>query len=275
MNARVLVGTLLICCIGLGIPQILSAQPGQGKLREDSPPTIEELLEWHEFFRFEVKYMFMKLGEVEVEVVNDTLYRGYDAWHLRGVIRSSGLPLTGDEENHYHSIFNVKDGQPRELVYWKDNVDEEIYDEERFEYNYRDDKVYAFKEGEPTDTLELKTPATSGPLVFFYSRMRAGSVDTSQVNIYLEGDQGIIDLWSTTRIDERGYDAFEDDVDTYYSEGDADINGPFGFRGRFRSWFVDDPLRIPVESRLKVWIGNVKVRLIEYKREKWDEPHTF
>jgi len=68
----------------------------------------------------------------------------------------------------------------------------------------------------------------------------------------------------------RSYEAFDEDIETYMSEGRADINGPFGFRGKFKSWFSTDDLRIPVEAHVRVIFGNVKVRLISYERQALD-----
>lgn len=241
------------------------AQSGQLEINDNSPPTMDELLSSHELLRYEVKYTFLKLGEVELEIVNDTLYQGKRAWHFRGKITSSGIPIVGNEENHYNSIFYLHEGKPRELVYWKDDLDSRLMNEERYEYDYEREKVYAFKEGEPTDTLDLIEPATSGPLIFFYSRLKAGMQDTSVVNIYLENEKGDIDFWFTDNTDKRRYDPFDKKIAAFYSEGDADFEGPFGFSGRFRAWVADNPLRIPVEAHLKVWLGNVKVRLIDYQ----------
>ncbi|MFH5831240.1 DUF3108 domain-containing protein [Halalkalibaculum sp. DA3122] len=234
-------------------------------------PTPGELLEWREVFTYNVKYSFFTLGKVRVELA-DTLYQGERAWKLSGIITSnSGIPFVGKEENHYNSLFRLENGTPRELVYWKDNVDEEKFDEERFIYDYENRNVYAFKEGEPTDTLELKTPATSGPLIFFFSRLHAGREVDSRTFVYLEDEQGTIDMEYTRQRDEREYEAFQNPIDTFYAKGVANIDGPFGFSGDFKAWFADDELRIPLEAHVKVWLGNVKVRLIDYKKELRNE----
>ncbi|WP_310683315.1 DUF3108 domain-containing protein [Aliifodinibius sp. S!AR15-10] len=259
---------LLVCLLVLP----LHAQESPNFLtREKGSPIPGELLKWREVFTYNVKYSFFTLGKVRVEVT-DTLYQGEPAWKLTGIITSNpGIPFVGKEENHYSSIFKVIDGKPRELVYWKDNVDEEKFDEERFIYNYNNRKVYAFKEGEPTDTLDLKTPATSGPLIFFFSRLHAGRDVNSRTYVYLEDEQGTIDMEYTRRRDEREYEAFEQPINTFYAEGIADIDGPFGFGGDFKTWFANDELRIPLEAHVKVWLGNVKVRLIDYKKELRNE----
>lgn len=237
-------------------------------------PSADELLRWSEEFTYEVKYSFFKLGTVRV-VIEDTLYKGEKAWELSGIITSSGIPFVGKEENHYNSIFRIENGTPKELVYWKDDYDDEKLNEDRYVFDYDLNNVYAFREGEILDTLDLEQPATSGPLVFMFSRMLAGSQTDNQLFIYLDEKKGTIDMDHTGRQEMREYDAFEQPVNSYYSEGDADIDGPFGFRGRFKAWFGTDSLRIPLEAHVKVWLGNVKVRLIDYKKELRNEESTF
>ncbi len=238
---------------------------------EDGSPTSQELLQWREVFTYNVKYSFFTLGKVRVEVT-DTLFHGEPAWKLSGIITSNpGIPFVGKEENHYNSIFRIEDGVPKELVYWKDNVDDEKFNEDRYIYNYERQKVYAFKEGEPVDTLSLETPATSGPLIFFFSRLNAGQKVDSRIFIFLDEEQGTIDMEYTRKRDERKYEAFDEPINTFFAEGDADIDGPFGFRGAFKAWFANDKLRIPLEAHVKVWLGNVKVRLIDYKKELRNE----
>lgn len=253
-----------------------TAQSAKNSMQENNNPSISGLLKWHEVFTYEVKYSFIKLGEIKVEVINNTLYRGEQAWHLRGIIKSApGIPFVGREENHYHSIFQVVDGAPRELVYWKDNVDEGQMNEERYLYDYDSLNVYVYKNGEMVDTLDLEQPATSGPLMFFFSRLHAGEQISSRTFIYVDEQKGAIDMEYTLKTDEREYKAFENPITTFYAEGEADFKGPFGFGGDFKTWFSDDNLRLPVEAHVKVWLGNVKVRIIDYKKELRNEESSF
>jgi hypothetical protein len=64
----------------------------------------------------------------------------------------------------------------------------------------------------------------------------------------------------------RSYEAFEDSVATYKTTGRTiDMVGPFGFSGRFDAYFAQDELRIPLEARLKMFLGSAVVKLIEYR----------
>lgn len=235
----------------------------------DRPPTMQELVEWKEVFTYKVKFGFFKLGEVETTIIKDTTYNGDKVWWLRTIITSnSGIPFVGEEENHYNTFMVETDSMPYTKLYWRDDIDEDEYEAEQYKFDYENKQVYFSKLGTPVDTLALEEPSSSGQLIFYFSRLFAGTDKNYRLPVYLEGEKGYINGTNSTQIEERDYDAFDDPVDTFYSEGDADIDGPFGFKGKYEAWYIADDLRVPAEAHAKVWLGNVKVQLIDYKKER-------
>lgn len=234
----------------------------------ERPPTTDELLQWKEVLTYEVKFSFFKLGEVQTEIVRDTTFMGQRVWWLRTIIKSnSKVPFVGKEENHYNSFIVATDSLPHTKLYWRDNVEEQEFDDERYRFDYERNKVYSFEDGEPADTLELNEPSSSGQLILIYSRLFAGTDKDYRLPTYLEGELGYINGRNYTDIEIREYEAFDEPVKTYFSDGDADVDGPFGFSGEYKAWYVADDLRVPVETHAKVWLGNVKVKLVDYKKE--------
>ena len=235
----------------------------------ERPPTMNELLQWKEEFTYEVKFSFFKLGKVKTQIVRDSTYQGQKTWWLRTkIISNPGIPFVGKEENHYNTLMVETDSLPYTKLYWLDNVDEKEFNTERYEFDYDRKKVYYLEDGESVDTLELTEPSSSGQLIFYYSRLFAGTNQDYRLPVYLEQEKGYINGTNSTEIEMREYEAFEDPVKTYFSEGNADIDGPFGFKGKYKAWYIADDLRIPAEAHAKVWLGNVKVRLIDYKKER-------
>ena len=257
----------------LGWVFVNSAIYAQHSYPKDSPnqPTMEEIFSVKETFKYEVKYGFFKLGWVEVELLSDTLYDGSLKKHMVTEIRSnSRIPLVGTELDLFHSLFYVNgNGIPVTSYYWKDNTDEDKYKEIIYDFD-REQKVVRYKEEDDTrDTLDLVEPATSGQEIFYFSRLYAGSDQNSRLPVYVTKKLGYINMKNSSKIEMRNYAPFDDEVETYLSEGTTEnIDGPFGFSGNFRAWFLADDLRVPLEARVKVLFGNAIVRLIEYKREE-------
>lgn len=235
----------------------------------ERPPTLKELLKWKEVFTYEVTFGFFKLGKVQTQILQDTTYQGKKVWWLHTSITSNpSIPFVGHQENHYNTFFVETDSLPYTVLYWRDDVDENKFKAERYQFDYKNKKVYYSEQGKFIDTLKVTEPSSSGQLIFYYSRLFAGTNRPYRLPVYLEDEKGYINGKNTTKTEMREYKAFDKAVKTYYSEGDADISGPFGFKGEYKAWYLADDLRVPVEAHAKVWLGNVKVKLIDYKKER-------
>ncbi len=233
----------------------------------NSPPTMDMLIEAREVFEYEVSYGFFTLGWVDVELLPDTTFNGEKAYHLRTRIRSnSRVPFVGTRIVNYESIFSYNDEYPFSHYFWRDDIHDEEYESVKIVFDREENKVHFYEYGEFDTTLDLVEPASGGDIIFFYSRMFAGIEEPYHLPAFIEGEKGIVTASSSSSTERRSYDAFDEPIETYLSEGTADVDGPFGFRGRFRSWFATDDLRVPVEAHVRVIFGNVKVRLISYER---------
>jgi hypothetical protein len=233
----------------------------------DEPVTLPELMNMQEYFRFEVRYGFLRLGDVEVFIEKDTLFRGHEAKLVRAEIKSNrSLPLVGYKEVHYFSILAYNEREPYGLKFWTNNLHKGIEESTVYDFDYDNGWVYTFEDGEPVDTLELDGPADSGPALFYFSRQFSGTNETVQYPIFVEHEKGTVTIKNHSDVDQMRSQAFGDDrIDVYFSEGNADLDGPFGFQGDYKAWHRTGRMRIPIEAHVSVWLGNVKVRLVEYR----------
>src|SRR5690625_3669006 len=119
MPLRVLQSSLILLLVGLEISiaeNLRAAPPGSAEKRvttdvlQDStvlePPALEELLSVRERFVYSVRYSFLNLGEIEVELLPDTTWRGEEVEHIGSGMRSgSRIPLVGERHVHYETSF--------------------------------------------------------------------------------------------------------------------------------------------------------------------------
>lgn len=232
---------------------------------------MEELFSVKETFEYEVKYGFFKLGWVRVTLLSDSVHEGKMYKHILTEMQSNAsIPFMGKELDQFHSLFFVnEDGLPVESLYWKDDLDENEYDEIRYVFDREAGIVHYKEEDNTRDTLDLEEPATSGHVIFYFSRLFAGTDTDFKLPVYVTKKAGYVFGENSTKLDERRYAAFDEPVQSYLMHGSTqDIEGPFGFSGNFRAWFMADDLRIPLEARVKVFWGNVKVKIIDYTREE-------
>lgn len=237
----------------------------------ENPPTMEEILSVKETFRYEVTYGFFHLGEVTVEISGDTLYEGREHLVLKTKINAKpAIPFVDNEKDHFTSFFFLnEDGLPVESLYWKDNLDESKPREIVYTFDREKGIVHYIEEDNSRDTLALEEPATSGHVIFYFSRLFAGTDQDFKLPVYVTKKAGYIFAENSVKTEERKYAAFDEPIQAYIMHGSTqDIEGPFGFSGNFRAWFLADDLRVPLEARVKVFLGNVKIKIIEYTREE-------
>lgn len=240
---------------------------GQSQLtyERSAPPELNELLTIRERFVYSVRYGFFNLGEIEVELLPDTTWQGQRVHHMRTIMRSSGIPLMGRRDVHYHSYFFLENGAPHGVLFWREDHHDNEPDRSRIEFDRQKEEVRFFERGEPEDTLQLVEPAGGGDNIFYYARAFAGTDREFEIPVYVSNEQGSVKAVNKTEREQRKYDAFPGEIAAYRLEGQADIDGPFGFNGRFRAWFSADDLRVPLEAHLRIFLGNVRIRLISWE----------
>ncbi|MCC5925365.1 MAG: DUF3108 domain-containing protein [Bacteroidetes bacterium] len=229
-------------------------------------PNMEQLLAQREVLEFSVHYGFLTLGWVKIDAVVDTLYKGEVAHTFRTIIRSNAsIPFVGNKERHFHSVFQARGDSLFGLNFWTHDVAKGDFYDSRYVYDYEAEKVFIYQNEEPLDTLALTRAADSGPLLFFLTRLYAGLDERIDFPIYISEEEGSVQMDFTSRKERINVPAFGS-VDAYFSSGNASVDGPFGFSGFYRAWHKADGLRVPLEAHVRVWVGNVRVRLISFER---------
>lgn len=231
---------------------------------------LEKLIDADERMTFEVRYGFIRLGNVYVYIKQDTVYRGRPAVHMvTEMIPNRRVPLVGNREVHYHNIMAVNDTIPFGLRFWQNSLHKDLMERYVYDFDYDNGFVYSFEEGEPIDTLVLDELADAGPATLFYARLFAGQNTRRSYPVYIDHEKANIEMEFATQQVSYDSPAFPNEtISAFVMKGNADFNGPFGFSGEFAGFFKDDELRIPLEARVSIFIGNVRVRLIEYERKQ-------
>lgn len=267
-NKKSVVGGIFLLlfsfCLNNGEAQTLPPNP------YIAPPSINELWAVREKFEYSVHYGFIKIGTISIKLMADTMYNGCLCHFLRADIRSNpDLPFVGHREKIYNSLMMKNDTVPYTVLYWTNDVAKRITEEDICRLDYVDGKVYTFEKCQPKDTLSLSKPSICGPVSLFYSRIYAGTNEKVAIPIYINRNRYKIVMDNQTKIHHISCHAFRKGrIKTFLSHGKANFAGPFGFNGNFEVWYADDSLRIPVAANLRVWLGNVKVRLVKYEITK-------
>lgn len=263
---------LLLISLFFGLFVFLTAQETSAQseftYEREHPPTMEMMINAREVFRYEVTYGWFTLGWIDVKLLPDTTYEGQEVYHLQTLMRSNSKNiLIGKNLVSYENLFQYNEEWPYSFLFWRKDMHDDEPNRARIVFDRDSSKVRFYERGEFQESLDLIEPASGGDTIFYYSRMFAGEETPYKLPVYIENELGYVTSQSSPKTDMREYEAFDEPIETYLSEGHADIDGPFGFRGNFKSWFSTSDLRVPVEAHVKVIFGNVKVKLISYQKE--------
>ncbi|AXJ01505.1 hypothetical protein CYPRO_2259 [Cyclonatronum proteinivorum] len=232
-------------------------------------PELSSMFEAREQFTYEVRYGFMRLGNVYVSA-RDTLIDGKKLLHTTATIQSnSGIPLMGSRRYEYHSLLAQNDSTVWAHKFWVDNVHRERFPEYAYHFDYERGHIVVEKYDTPADTLELPGLLDGGPALFYVGRNHAGMDTEINYPIFIDEEVAYVNIRSTTERDRIRSEALGNEMrDVYLSFGDASIDGPFGFSGKFESRYDTGTWRLPIEARVSVWIGNVRIRLKDYHKNE-------
>lgn len=231
----------------------------------------EKLFSFREYFKYEVFYGPILLGHVTIEVPRDTIINGIKSLSYKLIMKSNPkLWFLSDKEEHFFSYFAPYEDKSYGLLFFSDDIDSDVMKELEITPNYETGiTVTEFRTDEDEYfrvDLPLEPYSLLGPDIFAFSRFFAGIDTVVHSPIYVDSMLQNITLDYRNLTEKRYYRAFSDSIETTMMFGDAPFEGPFGFNGDFLAWYSNDSLRIPLEAHADVWIGFVKVRLIEYKR---------
>lgn len=245
----------------------ISGRKSEAQNRQGTcPSTIKQLWKINEHFVYNVRYGPFNLGTVTLKIMPDSLYDGKECRHVKATIESNpGLPFVGHRKEAFSSLMQCNDTIPYDVLYWHDDIGANEFDKQVYRLDYQKNKVYVFIKGQPRDTLKLDEPSVCGPAYFFYTRVFAGTDKHIKVPLYVDEKKNYITMDNTTETEEIKCNAYPGGhVKTYFSSGDANFDGPFGFNGHYKAWYSVGPLKVPIMAYLRVWLGNVKIRLVKY-----------
>lgn len=222
---------------------------------------------------YEVSYFGIKLGTIRVlteenqTINNKTVhkakcfinsYRGIPFVDLQ-VIYQSWMDPSLVSSHKFAS--NTKDGSS-----W-------VY--EQIDFNSDEKKIihqkYYDKELVSTVTFNTSGRWNDGLSLFFAARRLLTSNRSLKIPTYMD-DTVYTKINFTGKKENVEISAVKYPVKCIYFKGLADWTGVYGLTGGFEGWFSDDEAAVPIKALMKVYVGNVKIELINWKRANWQPP---
>lgn len=233
---------------------------------DNRAPSLDEMLSANEYYEYDVRYGFIRLGSVYVTVTDTLVDEKPLSLISAQMVSNSNIPFVGYREYHFNSIVEFDGNELRTPYFWVDKIHRDISPFNSYEFDYENGLIYSFEHPAKHDTLSLDQLTYGGPELLLYSRAHSGVNNEHVYHIAIDNE--VRKVYSTytdskNTIRSRIHSAR---VPAYRTDGFADLDGPFGFSGNFQGYSSVDGLRLPLETKLNVWIGSAVIRLVHFEQ---------
>ena len=215
-----------------------------------------------------VEWSFIRLGTVTIEVNDNVQLNGVNVNHIKLVIESNPLLFWLDNQSVYESYV---DSSFKPIRFISDeNVDNVAY-KAQYDFNYQDSILYItlFQKDNTNSTITKEVPFTKnlvdGISLIFFARSRINTIGKETVSTFIEDKKGPVFFNFTGTKEKIEIDNYDGEINTYFLNGEIFVKGIAGVTGPYKGWFSSDRQRVPIKSKLKVFIGSVSIEL-----ERWE-----
>jgi len=265
---------LAICLLGPGwlcIPCESRAQRQSG-ITHNQPDSVFQV---GEELTYNVSFFSYDIGRVRIrvtDVVNDS---GHTSYRAAAEIDSyRGVPFL-----NVHAVYGSKIDAAMYST-WFDARDKEDDRWHEWEYFFEYSKsLLAIREGIwksdtviRRDTLSLDTLSQDGLSLFFLARRYLRTAGKFSIPTYIREKKGVTFLNFTGERTNESIEQVRYPIDVIHFNGRAGFVGLYGLTGAFEGWFSNDAARVPILAKMKIFIGDIRIELTEWKRPGWSPP---
>lgn len=235
----------------------------------------KSIMQVGEELEYEVSFFNIKLGKIKVVTEQYIDYRGNKVYRAKSIMESyPGIPFVDlkaiytswvDTTVTYSHRFEGSlklDADRWAFQRIQFNYDENMILNEKYEDNVMIDKVITKTTQKINDGLSL----------FFLARQYTNLKRSVKIPTLMDTKIGTTYINFHGKKENVQIPAIKYPVRTIYFDGRADWEGVYGLSGKFEGWFSDDDARIPIRAKMNVYVGNVIIELIRWKREGWTPP---
>ncbi len=228
---------------------------------------------------YEVSYLLFKLGTITIRVPSVERGARGSQFRTEAVIKTyKGIPfmrlLTVFQSTINEQMASISFAN-RE--YYRDTTWKYIH----YTFDRRKDLVYISERigdkriPQNCDTLKLEGKQwQDGLSLFFRARARAPERAEEHVPVLIYRTKADTYIRYGRERSSVEIDAVDYPVDVVKLDGELGFTGIFGLTGGFAGWFSADSARVPIMAKMRVYIGNVNIELIKWKRPGWSPPRA-
>ncbi len=238
----------------------------------------DDIYQTGEELTYSVSFLGINLGTIKVFSLGKEEYKGKEIYRSKATMESNpAIPFaylsavfdSWMSPNLTHSLKfegNNKFGKSSSWVFQKLIME---YEKDNVKFERWIEKELKMKED-----IEINSKINDGSSLFFFARQFADSRKRVKIPTIIDNFVEYTYINFSDKYEDVEIDAVDYPVRTVYFDGKADWEGIYGLSGEFEGWFSDDEASIPIQAKMKVYVGSVNIELIEWKREGWQPPKS-
>lgn len=115
------------------------------------------------------------------------------------------------------------------------------------------------------DTLQLDEPVHDALTFISILRTAASVGHARELDVLIDRSVEKIKIEPPENIETINVPAFDNKIEAYHVNGVIDFTAIHGLTREYQSWISKDEYQIPLEGRVRIGIGSIKIRLEEYE----------
>lgn len=226
---------------------------------------------------YEVSYIGITLGHITITSDSISYYNGEKVFNATSLMKSrDGIPFV-DLHGYFYSWMSTNLSYSNKFVS-NMKMDESDWLYQKSLMDYKKDKLeielWRNKDLDSSMTLDIDTKINDGCSLFFLARQYTKSGKKLKIPTLVDTEIYPTIINFHNKVENVDIDAVDYDIETVYFDGQAQWEGIYGLSGKFKGWFSNDDASVPIKAKMKVYVGNVNIELVEWNRGNWQPPRA-
>lgn len=228
-----------------------------------------------EELEYEVSFYNIKLGKIRIVTEESVDYKGVKVFRAKSYMESyKGIPFV-DLQAIYSSWIDPSVSFSHQFE-GSLKMDATRWAFQRIVFDHANEQIINEKWEDKVQIEKVTTKSTQkvndGCSLFFLARQYIGMKRSVKIPTLIDTKIGTTYINFHGKKENVTIPAIKYPVKTIFLDGKADWEGVYGLSGKFEGWFSDDEAKIPIRAKMNVYVGNVVIELIKWKREGWTPP---
>jgi hypothetical protein len=221
---------------------------------------------------YQVKWTFIKLGELRLQVIERDTLHSRPVYHCRIKIDSSPGLFIINLHDIYESYIDAGEYYSHLFRSYEKKDDHILFTQ--FEYDPDDNQVKISIEKQRKDRTEVvvdsvisvKTRIHDSLSLLYFARANAKLEMHSELAVLIYTEFKWTQLQVRGRQEEVDWN--DQDIPAYPLNGQLKFVGLAGMKEDYSGWFSADPQSVPLKAIMKAFIGRVRIVLTEWSNWK-------